>query len=66
MSYRQILQQTRYDLARRQLRGGGTNITDLALQLGYAEVAVFSRHFKRWSGMSPRAWQNSQTRSLRL
>ena len=66
MSYRQILQQTRYDLARRQLRGGGTNITDLALQLGYAEVAVFSRHFKRWSGMSPRAWQKSQSSGVRI
>lgn len=60
MNYRQILQETRYDLARRQLREGNTNITDLALQLGYAEIAVFSRHFKRWSGMSPRAWQKSQ------
>jgi AraC-like DNA-binding protein len=66
MSYRRILQQTRYDLARRQLSGGGTSVTDLALQLGYAEVAVFSRHFKRWSGMSPRAWRNSQSRSVRL
>ncbi len=59
-SYRQILQATRFDLAQRHLRQGTASITDLALQLGYAEVAVFSRHFKRWSGMSPREWQRSQ------
>lgn len=59
-SYRQILQATRLDLARHHLRAGTASITDLALQLGYAEVAVFSRHFKRWSGMSPREWQRCQ------
>lgn len=59
-NYRQILQQTRYDLARSQLREGRTTITDLALRLGYAEVAVFSRHFKRWSGMPPREWRKVQ------
>jgi AraC-like DNA-binding protein len=56
-SYREILQETRQGLAERYLRQGSGSITDLALQLGYAELAVFSRHFKRWSGMTPRAWQ---------
>lgn len=57
-SYREILQETRQGLAEHHLRYGAGSITDLALQLGYAEVAVFSRHFKRWSGLSPREWQN--------
>ena len=56
-SYREILQETRQGLAEHHLRYSAGSITDLALQLGYAEVAVFSRHFKRWSGMSPREWQ---------
>ena len=56
-SYREILQDTRQGLAEHHLRYGAGSITDLALQLGYAEVAVFSRHFKRWSGVSPREWQ---------
>ncbi|PHS63936.1 MAG: hypothetical protein COB09_11515 [Thalassobium sp.] len=38
-------------------RYGAQTITELALQLGYAKVAVFSRHFRRWTGISPRAWQ---------
>jgi AraC-like DNA-binding protein len=56
-SYREILQETRQGLAERYLVQGAGSITDLALQLGYAELAVFSRHFKRWSGVTPREWQ---------
>ena len=56
-SYRGLLQQVRQSLAEQQLRYGAQTITELALQLGYAEVAVFSRHFRRWTGISPRAWQ---------
>lgn len=56
-SYREILQETRQGLAEHHLRYGSGSITDLALQLGYAEVAVFSRHFKRWTGLPPREWQ---------
>ena len=56
-SYRQILQETRTGLARQHLSHEKTSITDLALQLGYADIAVFSRHFKRWTGLSPSAWQ---------
>ena len=61
-TYREILQDTRQGLAERYLRQGSGSITDLALQLGYAELAVFSRHFKRWSGMTPREWQKQHTR----
>jgi AraC-like DNA-binding protein len=56
-SYREILQDTRQGLAERYLKQGSGSITDLALQLGYAELAVFSRHFKRWSDMTPRQWR---------
>ena len=37
------------------------SITDIALQLGYAETAVFSRHFRRWTGKSPRQWRQEKT-----
>ncbi|MGQ7248066.1 helix-turn-helix domain-containing protein [Halomonas sp. V046] len=59
-SYRNMLQATRQGLAERLLREGKIAVTDLALQLGYSEVAVFSRHFRRWTGQSPRQWQASQ------
>ena len=56
-NYRQLLQSVRQTVAEQQLLYGGQSITDLALQLGYAEVAVFGRHFRQWSGLSPREWQ---------
>ena len=57
-SYSQVLQKTREDIACQNLKYGNISITDLALQLGYAEAAIFSRHFKRWTGLSPRAWRD--------
>lgn len=56
-SYRQLLQDVRQNIAQQQLSYGTQTITELALQLGYAEVAVFSRHFKTWTGFSPKQWQ---------
>ncbi len=56
-SYRQLLQEVRQNIAQQQLSYGTQTITELALQLGYAEVAVFSRHFKNWTGLSPKQWK---------
>ncbi|TXS92960.1 AraC family transcriptional regulator [Parahaliea maris] len=58
--YGDILRETRFNLACQHLSEPRVSITELALQLGYADVAVFSRHFKAWSGHSPRAWRNNQ------
>lgn len=55
--YSEILRETRYNLATQRLSEGNVSITELALHLGYADVAVFSRHFKSWTGYSPRAWR---------
>lgn len=56
-SYRQLLQQARQNFAEQRLRENVQSITDIALQLGYAETAVFSRHFRRWTGKSPSQWR---------
>lgn len=58
--YGDILRETRFNLACQRLSDPRVSVTELALQLGYADVAVFSRHFKAWSGQSPRAWRNSR------
>lgn len=56
-NFRLILEQTRQEIAQEHLKNATMSITDLALQLGYAEVAVFSRSFKKWTGQSPNAWR---------
>lgn len=56
-SFRELLQRTRMEIAQRHLQHGKLSITDLALNLGYADVAIFSRNFRRWTGTSPRQWR---------
>jgi AraC-like DNA-binding protein len=59
-SYVKLLQETRMAIAREHLRFKSMSTTDLALNLGYAEVSVFSRSFKRLMGVSPREWQQGE------
>lgn len=58
-SYSQLKQGARLEIARQHLSSQSMSVTDLALNLGYAEVSVFSRNFKKWTGLSPRDWQRS-------
>jgi AraC-like DNA-binding protein len=63
-SYSKLLQQTRLEIAQQHLLSSRLNITELALHLGYAEVAVFSRNFKQWTGQTPSQWRNGQRKPL--
>lgn len=58
--YANLLQDVRFQLACQHLRQSKVNLTDLAFNLGFAELSVFSRSFKVWSGVSPRAWRYSR------
>lgn len=53
LSFGQLLQNTRLQIAKHALRQPDNSITDIALKVGYAEIAVFSRHFKKWTGLTP-------------
>lgn len=56
-SFGESLRKTRLRLACHHLRNTDIDLTTLALNLGYAELAVFSRSFKQWTGKSPRLWR---------
>lgn len=52
-SYKELLNQARYDLARRYLEQGRHSIKEIAFLLGFSDAATFSRAFRRWAGQSP-------------
>lgn len=55
-NFRQIVDELRYDLARRYIEDG-LSIGEIAYFLDYADQAAFSTAFKRWSGASPGAFR---------
>ncbi|MFY8274254.1 AraC family transcriptional regulator ligand-binding domain-containing protein [Pseudoalteromonas sp. SSDWG2] len=62
-TYRQLLEQTRKEIAMHTLSGRNMPMITLALNLGYADFSAFSRSFKRWTGMPPSQYvklQNEQ------
>ncbi|MHA3892911.1 AraC family transcriptional regulator [Acinetobacter sp. GXMZU3951] len=63
-TYRDLLEDVRKKEAIRMLESGNVSLTDLALQLGYAELSIFSRNFKHWFGMSPSEWREKHKQAL--
>lgn len=57
VSYTQIMRSIRQTLAEDHLRRKTMSVTDLALNLGYADTSIFSTTFKGWTGLSPKQWQ---------
>jgi AraC-like DNA-binding protein len=57
VSYQQLLDEVRRELAVRHLREPHLSTTDIAYLLGFAEPSVFVRSFKRWTGQTPGAFR---------
>jgi len=58
-SYREMLDEIRYGLAREYLGQTQLSIEEISGLLGYTEAGNFSHAFRRWSGQSPRDWRLS-------
>jgi AraC-like DNA-binding protein len=54
LSFTEILQQLRRDLAVRYLEDRKLHISKIAWLLGFHEVSAFTHAFKRWTGKTPR------------
>lgn len=59
MTYKEVLQKTRYELALRYLDDPEMSVTDITFLLGFSEQSAFTRAFKRWSGQAPTHYRNA-------
>ena len=62
-TYREALQEARREMARSYLDEGHASVTEIAFLLGFADTSSFSRAFRRWTGLSPRAYTQDRART---
>jgi AraC-like DNA-binding protein len=60
-TFRDLLNDARYEVARQLLRVTRVDIADIGEALGYADPSGFTRAFERWSGLSPSQWKDSSS-----
>lgn len=58
VSYQTLLRDCRVEHARTLLQNSALTIVQVAHRLGYADPAVFSHAFTRWTGKSPSTYRN--------
>lgn len=64
VSFGQVLDGVRKDLAKVYVRDGSLSMLDVALLLGYAEQSSFTRAFRQWFGVSPLQWRRAMAPQL--
>lgn len=62
LTYREVLESTRRDLAEDYLANGKHSQAQIAYMLGFSDQSNFSRAFKRWTSMSPKQFQDAGRR----
>jgi AraC-like DNA-binding protein len=65
LSFSDILEGLRGDLARQYLADSGLSISQIAWLLGYQEPSAFTHAFKRWTGRTPRLMRERGHRAAR-
>ena len=56
-TFKQIAEETRHEMALHHLKGGTTELSEIAFLLGYGNAISFFRAFRRWEGVSPGEWR---------
>lgn len=60
-SFMDLLQDTRLQLARKYLRQPNRSVVETSYLLGFSEPSTFSRAFKRWTGMAPAEFRDTES-----
>jgi AraC-like DNA-binding protein len=60
-SFKELIDETRYDIARQLLRDTRMPVAEVAAALDYSDSAAFDRAFRRWSGTTPSAWRTAHS-----
>jgi AraC-like DNA-binding protein len=58
VSYSELVERCRYQAACNYLQQTQDAVADIAERLAYADPSSFSRAFRRWSGITPRAFRS--------
>jgi AraC-like DNA-binding protein len=56
-SFTALVNEGRYQLARRMLQNTSLDVGRIAASLDYADASAFTRAFRRWSGTTPARWR---------
>jgi len=63
LTFSQLVDEVRLEMAVPQLRDPDIRITDVAFGLGYSDPAHFTRAFSRWAGVAPSEYRAHQLMS---
>lgn len=61
ISPKEYLDQLKFKEAKRLIRNPNISIESISDQVGYSNVAHFSRQFKKWAGISPKIYRQKTT-----
>jgi AraC-like DNA-binding protein len=61
LTWHQLLNDTREQLARQYLADRSLSIGDIALLVGFSEQSAFTRAFQRWTGETPARWRRAHS-----
>jgi len=59
LSFGDLVEDARFEVASRLLLEPGVRVIDVASELGYTDSANFTRAFRRWAGVPPRAFRSA-------
>jgi AraC-like DNA-binding protein len=59
-SFKELMMQTRRELAERYIHDNSLSLTEIAFLLGFSDSSSFSRAYRKWTGQSPSEQRSSQ------